>query len=60
LHRLEGKGLLDSSLGGATDRRGGRRKRMYHVTKVGYRSLEVMKEQRITLWKMVPRLKFNP
>jgi DNA-binding PadR family transcriptional regulator len=37
LDRLEAKGLVKTSMGGATPQRGGRRKRMVHVTAKGLR-----------------------
>ena len=35
LRRLEEKGLLKSSMGGATNERGGRRKRLFSLTREG-------------------------
>src|SRR5260221_438290 len=35
LYRLQDKGLIKSSLGGATGERGGRRKRIYTITSAG-------------------------
>jgi DNA-binding PadR family transcriptional regulator len=54
LYRLEDKGFIKSALGGATQERGGRRKRIYTTTSVGMAMLRTMKETRIELWKMVP------
>lgn len=59
LYRLEDKGLVKSGMGGATQTRGGRRKRIYQVTNAGLAMLRVMKESRIDLWKLIPQLKFN-
>src|SRR6266481_6914107 len=59
LYRLEDKGLIKSSLGGATNERGGRRKRIYTITSAGMAMLRAMKEARIDLWKMVPRLNYD-
>lgn len=59
LYRLEDKGYLKSSLGGGTNERGGRRKRIYTITNAGMALLKVMKESRIDLWKMVPQLKMS-
>lgn len=56
LYRLQDKGLIKSSLGGATTERGGRRKRIYKVTSAGLAMLRAMKEARIDLWKMIPQL----
>ena len=57
LYRLEDKGFIKSSLGGATNERGGRRKRIYTITSAGMAILKAMKESRIDLWKLVPQLK---
>ena len=57
LYRLEDKGYIKSSLGGATKERGGRRKRLYTITSAGMAMLKTMKEQRLMLWKMIPQLR---
>lgn len=59
LYRLEDKGFLKSSLGGGTNERGGRRKRIYTITNAGLATLKVMKEARVDLWKLVPQLKIG-
>lgn len=59
LYRLEDKGFLKSSLGGATNERGGRRKRIYTITNAGLAMIKAMKEARINLWKLVPQLKIG-
>ena len=59
LYRLEDKGYIRSRVGGATNERGGRRKRIYSVTSAGLAILKSMKESRIALWKLVPQLKFG-
>jgi PadR family transcriptional regulator, regulatory protein PadR len=59
LYRLEDKGYIKSKTGGATQERGGRRKRIYTVTSAGIAMLRVMKDVRIDLWKMIPQLKFS-
>jgi DNA-binding PadR family transcriptional regulator len=57
LYRLEDKGLVKSEMGGATQLRGGRRKRIFKITNAGLAMLQTMKEMRIDLWKLVPQLK---
>jgi len=57
LYRLEDKGLVKSSMGGSTNARGGRRKRIFTVTNAGLAMLRVMKEARMDLWKLIPQLK---
>jgi len=57
LYRLEDKGLVRSKVGGATNERGGRRKRIFSITHAGLAMLKAMKESRLQLWNMVPQLK---
>ncbi len=57
LYRLEDKGLVKSSMGGSTNARGGRRKRIFTVTSGGLAMLRSMKEARMDLWKLIPQLK---
>lgn len=57
LYRLEDKGLVKSRMGGATQTRGGRRKRIFSVTNAGLAMLRTMKETRMELWKLIPQLK---
>ena len=57
LYRLEDKGYIKSIVGGATNERGGRRKRIYSITNAGLAVLRTMKETRTEIWKLVPLLK---
>ena len=57
LYRLEDKGYIRSKVGGATNERGGRRKRIFTITPAGLATLKAMKESRLFLWNMVPQLK---
>lgn len=59
LRRLEKKGFIVSSMGGATESRGGRRKRLYEVTRYGYTTLEKLHAQRLRLWKHIPPMKLE-
>lgn len=59
LYRLEDKGFIKSKLGGATNERGGRRKRIYTITSAGMAMLRAMKTTRVDLWKMIPQLKIS-
>ena len=59
LYRLEDKGLIKSKVGGATNERGGRRKRIYTITSAGLALLRTMKETRMDLWKLIPQLKMS-
>ncbi len=55
LYRLEEKGLLTSSVGGATQERGGRRKRLFRVTAYGIRTLAEMRRTQEDLWQLIPQ-----
>lgn len=59
LYRLEDKGYIKSSLGGATNERGGRRKRIFTITSAGMATLKGMREARLDLWKLIPQLKVS-
>lgn len=59
LYRLEEKGLVSSTVGGATSSRGGRRKRYFQITNAGLTLLKEMKEARTELWKLIPQLQMN-
>lgn len=56
LYRLEDKGLVSSTMGGVTNARGGRRKRIFTITNAGLSMLRTMKEARMDLWKLIPQL----
>ncbi len=56
LNRLEEKGFLKSKLADATHERGGRRKRLFHITAAGKRALEKTQELRNGLWNQIPDL----
>jgi len=49
--RLEEKGFVKSSMGGATQERGGRRKRYFEVTRSGRLAMEHIKQLRDGYWK---------
>jgi len=59
LYRLEDKGYIKSKMGGATNERGGRRKRIYTITSAGMALLRSMKDARVDLWKLIPQLKIS-
>jgi len=56
LKRMEEKGFLTSRFGEATQKRGGKRKRIYSATPYAHRVLAEMKEIRAGLWDAIPRL----
>jgi DNA-binding PadR family transcriptional regulator len=57
LYRLEDKGYVKSKMGGSTNARGGRRKRIFQVTNAGLAMLKAGKEARLDLWSLIPELK---
>lgn len=56
LKRMEGKGFLTSEFGEASQRRGGKRKRIYSTTAYAGRVLSEMKEIRLGLWDTIGSL----
>lgn len=50
LTRLEKAGIVESHFGEATPKRGGRRKRIYTITKLGIELLKKYKQKQDTLW----------
>ncbi|MEM9672184.1 MAG: PadR family transcriptional regulator [Bacteroidota bacterium] len=56
LMRLEQKGYLYSHMGGATEERGGRKKRLFTITNSGKDALREAKQLRNALWQAVPRV----
>ncbi|MBT33234.1 MAG: PadR family transcriptional regulator [Thalassobius sp.] len=59
LYRLEDKGFVKSYYGGATNTRGGRRKRIFQITEAGKNLVYEIQEQRQKLWKLMPGFNFN-
>ncbi len=61
LKRLQRKGFLKSRMGGATQERGGRRKRFFLLTVAGRKTLEEAMRLKLQLYKQVPNfsLKFS-
>jgi DNA-binding PadR family transcriptional regulator len=59
LNRLEEKGFVKSSLGEATNVRGGKRKRFYAITSAGKAALLKSKEVRDELWSLIPEFSFK-
>jgi DNA-binding PadR family transcriptional regulator len=56
LYRLQDKGLLKSEMGGNTEKRGDRRKRIFEVTPSGMRQLEAAQDVRQKMWQLIPQL----
>jgi len=55
LARLEEKGWLNSSMGGASKVRGGRRKRFYTLTSAGREMLDQVRSMRENLYAQLPQ-----
>jgi PadR family transcriptional regulator PadR len=56
LHRLQEKGFLKSQTGGATQTRGGRRKRYFTLTSSGTKAIQEIRDLRAQFWKQIPRI----
>ncbi|EDP71223.1 transcriptional regulator, PadR-like family protein [Flavobacteriales bacterium ALC-1] len=54
LSRLSKKRFLTSEMTGASNERGGRRKRVYTITASGNHALEKSREFKLSLWKQFP------
>ena len=59
LRRLEEKGLLKSRMGGSTNERGGRRKRLFTLTKEGKLALDQSISLRTSLYQRIPNITYN-
>ena len=60
LKRLEGKGYLKSKMGGATQERGGRRKRYFILTASGKKTLEEAMKLKLQLYRRIPNFSMKP
>ncbi len=56
VNRLESKGFIESSMGGATEERGGRRKRIFSITASGKSVLQKSRDVKVNLWQQIPEL----
>ena len=56
-NRLQKKGFIESFEGGATNQRGGRRKRYYAITAYGRKALDYSHDLRTSLYQSLPTLK---
>jgi DNA-binding PadR family transcriptional regulator len=56
LHRLEEKGFVKSRFGEALEIRGGKRKRLFTLTKLGIKALKVSQELRMQMWSSLPQV----
>ena len=55
LHRLEEKGFVKSRMGGASQERGGRRKRLFNITSYGRNALEELRGTRDLIWDLISK-----
>jgi DNA-binding PadR family transcriptional regulator len=51
LLKLEKKGFITSSMGGATAKRGGRRKKLYRTTALGVDALKALRHEQDAMWE---------
>ena len=56
VNRLESKGYIESFLGGSTESRGGRRKRLFNITASGKSILSKSRDVKIKIWNKIPEL----
>ncbi len=59
LKRMENKGFVESSYGGITGERGGRRKKFYSITSLGKKVLDRQYELRTSIYKQIPKISFG-
>ena len=57
LYRLQDKGLLKSEMGGNSEKRGDRRKRLFQITDAGMKQLKMAQDVRQKMWQFIPQLK---
>ena len=58
-NRLETKGFLASDFGEKSQKRGGKRKKIYSVTIQGQQALFEAHELRMRMWKRIPSTRFQ-
>lgn len=59
LIRLQKKGFLESKMGGASESRGGRNKRLFELTMAGKKSILAAKELRNNMWLDIPNVSWD-
>ena len=57
LYRLQDKGFLKSEMGGNSEKRGDRRKRLFKITETGMQQLRASQDVRQKMWQFIPQLK---
>lgn len=58
LRRLEEKGVHRLQDGRLEPGTGGRRKRLYQVTRYGYKMITQIQDERTRIWELLPKLNF--
>ena len=58
LDQLHKKGCVGKSIGDPTNKRGGRRKVLYHVTRTGREALQKTRELQDSIWEGIPKKAF--
>ncbi|WP_425390761.1 PadR family transcriptional regulator [Ekhidna sp.] len=59
MKRLEKKGFLQSHVGGSTNERGGRSRRIYSITAAGKKTLQESMNLRVNLYQRIPGFTLN-
>ena len=59
VYRLEEKGFLDSRMGEQSNRRGGKRKRLFTISRSGKEALEKISELRNSMKQQIPEIAFQ-
>jgi DNA-binding PadR family transcriptional regulator len=59
LHRLEEKGFVRSKMGGASEERGGRRKRLFSITAYGRDVLIEQRDTRNLIWNRIGKISLS-
>jgi len=59
LRRMEEKGYVNSVMGGATNERGGRRKRYFELTAFGKKALDEAQEMRLKFYNRIPTISYG-
>ena len=59
LDRMTRKGYVSRYMGDSMKERGGRRKRIYEITKKGYEALQEINKVNEIVWSDLPKLKFE-
>ena len=59
LDQLHKKGFVAKSIGDPTNKRGGRRKILYHVTQGGREALRTTRQLQEIIWEGIPRGTFS-